>query len=260
MDCFAYSTASTYTIFALSDHFKRRFKTTLYRDVLHVSISLPGVAGDIFFMPYGTVVSWGIERKLLQEFLKELVPFEQESLQVPETDDFTFEEGHVFSISHDHIILPDDQVLSKLALSHGIAQSTKLSSFEVSIQQTINQVKHLPVELEKYGRIPLSRREIRRKMGALFVKRSSINLHVDALDTPEFFWEHPDLEPFYSAMAKYLDLHSRSEALNQRLSVVHELFEMLGSEVNHQYSSRLELTIICLILIEVLLTISKDML
>jgi uncharacterized Rmd1/YagE family protein len=36
---------------------------------------------------------------------------------------------------------------------------------------------------------------------------------------------------------------------------VHELFEMLGNELNHQHSSRLEWTIIWLIIIEVGLSI-----
>jgi uncharacterized Rmd1/YagE family protein len=59
-------------------------------------------------------------------------------------------------------------------------------------------------------------------------------------------------------MANYLDLESRVEVLNQRLGVIHELFEMLGNELNHQHSSRLEWTIIGLIVMEVILTLLRD--
>ena len=59
-------------------------------------------------------------------------------------------------------------------------------------------------------------------------------------------------------VANYLDIETRVEVLNQRLDVVHELFQMLGSELNHQHSSRLEWTIIWLIIIEVILTLLKD--
>ena len=97
-------------------------------------------------------------------------------------------------------------------------------------------------------------------MGELFIERNSINLHLDVLDAPEFFWEYPEMEPLYKMMSNYLDIKSRVEVLNQRLDVVHELFEMLGNELNHQHSSRLEWTIICLIVIEVLLTVSRDLL
>ena len=79
------------------------------------------------------------------------------------------------------------------------------------------------------------------------------------LDTPEFFWEHPELEPFYRRTSHYLDITKRVEALNRRLNVVHELFEILRNELNHQYSSRLEWTIIILIVIEVVVTLMVDL-
>lgn len=47
--------------------------------------------------------------------------------------------------------------------------------------------------------------------------------------------------------------------LNQRLRIVQELFDMLAAELNHQHSSRLEWTIIVLIVIEVLLHVVTDM-
>jgi uncharacterized Rmd1/YagE family protein len=95
-------------------------------------------------------------------------------------------------------------------------------------------------------------------MGELFIERTSINLHMDVLDTPEFFWEYPELEPLYMMTANYLDIRTRVEVLNQRLDVVHGLFEMLGTELNHLHSSRLEWTIISLIVIEVLVSLLRD--
>jgi uncharacterized Rmd1/YagE family protein len=58
--------------------------------------------------------------------------------------------------------------------------------------------------------------------------------------------------------ANYLDIETRVEVLNQRLDVIHELFEMLGTELNHQHSSLLEWTIIVLIVMEVALTLMRD--
>ena len=59
-------------------------------------------------------------------------------------------------------------------------------------------------------------------------------------------------------VSNHLDIENRVTVLNQRLDIVHELFEMLGNELNHQHSSRLEWTIICLIVIEVMLTLLRD--
>jgi len=73
-----------------------------------------------------------------------------------------------------------------------------------------------------------------------------------------FFWEQTDLEPYYNLVKHYLERDRRVVILNQRLAVLQELFDMLAAELNHQHSSRLEWTIIWLIVIEVLLHIVTD--
>lgn len=139
---------------------------------------------------------------------------------------------------------------------YGIAQSIKLGTFEVAIQKTFDSTKQIPEDLARKGDISLSRREIRKKMSQLFIERNSVTL--DVLEIPEFFWGHPELDPLYRMIANYLEIQNRSEVLYHRLDVVHELFQMLGSELNHKHSSRLEWTIIILIVMEVCLTLIKD--
>lgn len=258
MDCRAYCTATSYQIKPLYDAVRGLLKATLYRDVVHIPVSMGDHRGDVLYFSYGVTVCWGLSYESCQIFLNRIKEFEYQPLEEIETDEFTYIVGEVPKIVEDEIILPNDEVISRLAISHGLAQSVKLGTFENAIRKTFNHTKHLPEDLAKHGRIPLSRKEIRRKMGELFIERNSINLHVDVLDTPEFFWEYSELEPLYAMTANYLEIETRVEVLNQRLDVVHELFEMLGNELNHQHSSRLEWTIIWLIIIEVVLSIMRD--
>jgi uncharacterized Rmd1/YagE family protein len=256
MNCLAYCTASSYKIKSFYDKLKP-LHATLYRDVIHVPV--PGLTlGDVFYFSYGVTVCWGLELDQCLAYLNQVKDFEDHSAEDIEKDEFTFTFGEVPKIVEDEIILPDQDVLTRLAISHGIAQSVKLSTFENKVRRIFNHTKHIPEDLAKHGRIGLSRKEIRRKMGELFIERNSINLHVDVLDTPEFFWEYSELEPLYNMTANYLDVESRVEVLNHRLDVVRELFEMLGNELNHQHSSRLEWTIIFLIIMEVVLSLLKD--
>ncbi len=229
---------------------------TRFREVLHIQVR--DQEGDIFFFPFGAIVYWGVEEKTERRIQEEIRPFEQQHLEIIEDEVFDYIYGEHARIEDDEIILPNQDVLTKLAFSHGLAQSVKLGVFEQTIQKTIHLTKELPELLAQQGNIKLSRKDIRRMMGRLFIDRSSINLHQELLDTPEFFWEYSDLESYYSLVAHHLDRERRVSVLNQRLRILQELFDMLAAELNHQHSSRLEWTIIGLIVIEVLLHIVTD--
>ena len=113
------------------------------------------------------------------------------------------------------------------------------------------------MQLATNGKINLSKKNISKKIGELFLVKSKINLHYDLLNTPEFFWEYPEFENQYIIMIKYLDIKSRVEVLNKKLEIIQELLHVLGDEQKHKYSSFLEWIIIILIAFEIVINL-KD--
>lgn len=256
MNCTSYCTASSYKIQPLFEFLQTKGTPQLFRDVIHIELKENNISkGDVFYFSYGVVVCWGLSDAEKSLFLSYVKPFEKHPSLKMERDDLTYVYGDTMKIEEDEVTLQDTHALTKLAISHGLAQSVKLTIFEELIQKTITETKYLPKELAGSGNISLSRKEMSKKMGEIFINRNFINLHADILDVPEFFWNYPELEPFYKMSAHYLDIGKRVDTLNKRLSVVHELFEILSSQLNHQHSSRLEWTIIILIVIEVFLAI-----
>lgn len=255
MNCYALCTSAAYHIKPLFKHFSKIYKANIERDVVHIEIG-DGNIGHAFFFPFGAIVLWNVPDNAKVKLLDEVKSFMHKPLGTIETDEFTYIYGEDARVADDEIILPNADILTKLAISYGIAQSVKLGTFEAAIQKTFDSTKQIPEDLARKGDISLSRKEIRKKMGQLFIERNSVTL--DVLEIPEFFWEHPELDPLYRMIANYLEIENRSEVLHHRLEVVHELFQMLGSELNHQHSSRLEWTIIILIVMEVCLTLMKD--
>lgn len=287
MRCAAYCVATAFDNNGLLSYLKSQYTVTRYREVIHIQLRPESSQSqsqshantivnikdgndlkkdkdsDVFFFPYGSIVCWGLDEHLERDLIQMTRRFILQQVEPIEDDIFSYEVGEPGTqakIEEDEIILPDQDVLTKLAFSHGMAQSVKLAAFEQTIQRTIHLTRELPELLAQQGGIRLSRKDIRRMMGRLFIDRSSINLHQELLDTPEYFWEHSDLEPYYALMAHYLDRERRVSVLNQRLLILQELFDMLAAELNHQHSSRLEWTIIWLIVIEVVLTVGKDIL
>ena len=260
MRCVAYCTASAYDLTGLANFFRRKGHVAkLSRDVLHVAN--PKKLTDIFFFSHGSFVSWGLKRPQEQKIVGYVKEFETSPLPIMETDHFCFRFGEDVSIdSHerfklDVITLDSDNPQVKLAISYGLAQSIKLEAFEDAIQETVKKNSYLPAEMAQRGVIFLSRRSLLKRIGDIFISRSSINLNSEYLDTPEFFWRNPNLEPFYIMTKKFLDIPSRVMALNQKLDVLQELLGILSSQVQHRHSALLEMTIIVLILIEIIISL-----
>lgn len=214
-----------------------------------------GRSAHSFYFSYGCVVTWGLSEREERERLLMLAQhgFMIEPLSEEEVDDFgyTHLEGAKASIAKDVITLTSYQILEKLAISFGLAQSVKLGVFERTVEQTIQETRSIPERMARDGKIRLRRAAITKRIGQLFVDRASINLHSDILDHPEFFWENDEWLSLYVRASKYLEIDRRTEVLNKRLDIIKELFDMLASEMNQNHSNKLEWIIIILILIEV---------
>ena len=225
----------------------------LFRDVVHI----PTKDAETFYFSYGVVLFWGHSEEDEQSLLEVLKKYEREPFDRQERDEFFFWYGERTKIADDEITLQEEDPLTKLAVSYAIAQSLKLTGFEEMVSRTVENGKQIPKDLAMKGKITLSRKETSKKIGEIFLERMHINLHTDILDTPEFFWDNSELEPPYRRMIQYLDVTKRVDLLNRRLGLMHELYEILNSELNHQQSSTLELTIVILIIIEIVLAIVK---
>lgn len=252
MRCSSYTTANTYPLLALKEVLPDKSQYQTYPDALSTAFK----TGTVFVFSYGCIVFWDLTPETEHEFLDILKKVEQNPRPVT-MDVFNYQIGEDQFVKNDEITLArdGDLHLQKLAVSYGLSQSSKLGVFEDRVYQTIQGTEHIPKELSERGRISLSRKDIAKKIGDLFLVRNSVNLHTDILDTPEFFWDHPAYEKLYSYTRSDLDVEARTRVLNTRLDIIRELFEVMGDALNNRHSTMLEWVIILLIFLEVSLTI-----
>nr|ODN85401.1 cytoplasmic protein [Cryptococcus depauperatus CBS 7841]ODN89855.1 cytoplasmic protein [Cryptococcus depauperatus CBS 7855] len=213
---------------------------------------------DVFLFEYGCVVIWGMTEKEEKRFLGSLKKFEIERLSAEdvEMEDLNFYYADYSRIYNDVITLrKGSSYMTKLSLSHALSQSVKISLFEELISATIEQTKDMPKSLSETGKIGLPRSEIMKQIGNLFILRININLVGSILDSPEFFWSFPDLEPLYNAARSYLEIGQRVELLNARVDVLQDMLKLLKESVNSSHGERLEAIVIFLIAIEIVLGI-----
>lgn len=260
MRCVSFCTAKSYDLAGLAKLFKTQHLTVrAYRNVLHVAIFAP--INNAFFFSNGCFVSWGLKKRQEDQLLAMIKPYSYDLLDKIEVDHFAVKKGSETKIrSHersniDIIELHSDDDQLKVAISYGLAQSIKLESYEEKIKITIGKNSHIVEELAQKGKITLPRREINRRMGDIFLERASINLKSEYIDIPEYFWEHPSLEVYYVMTEQFLDIPRRVSAINHKLDVLHDIFQMLTTQLEHSYSTFLEYIVILLIGMEVFFSV-----
>jgi len=259
MRCLSFCTAGNYPLALLSDFFRARgYAIQRFRNVLHMT--RPRQRGDVFFFHHGCFVAWGLSRPQEAEILTHLLDFSIDPLDKIEFHAFICRPGVKTSLTTHPRFNTDiisleasecDNVQIKLAISYGLSQSVKLQFYESSIQKTVAANHAIPRELARCGRISLSRKSIFKRIGEIFLAKSSVNLGSEYLDVSEYFWRYPNLESYYLMAEKFLDIQKRVAILNRRLDVVHDVFVMLNNQLQHRYSSILEIIIIVLIFSEI---------
>ncbi len=228
--------------------------TKRFRDAIYLELD----GGDAWLFDYGILVIWGANFQQRQALLEKLgineanlADFKHEHLK------FTF--GTHSRVGEDTVTIAGEDPLSRLAVSHALAQSLKLNAYENQAQNAIQQYAHLPKELADTGTIKLSRKQTAKIRGRLFNTKSEIILHYGLFDIPEFFWEYPDYEMTYQLMANYLEIQQRVDLLKLKLDTIQQLFQMLADEQKHQHSAFLEWIIIILIPVEIVIFVGEEL-
>ncbi|EME83257.1 uncharacterized protein MYCFIDRAFT_136563 [Pseudocercospora fijiensis CIRAD86] len=207
------------------------------------------------------------ERPLSQKAAASLPPLALPLMTRPldesdfETEEFHFQYDETAEkprIYNDMITLRTSDHMIKLAMSHAIAQSTKLSFFEERMQRTMESAQYVPRRLALEGRLGMDRKEIVGLVGRLFEGRVDVNLSSNMLDTPNFFWDaEPTLHPLYAAVREYLEIKPRIQVLNERCRVFLDLAEILSDSIADVKMTRITWIIIVLIILSILVTCTE---
>mmetsp|Transcript_2089 Transcript_2089/g.4408 ORF Transcript_2089/g.4408 Transcript_2089/m.4408 type:complete len:105 (-) Transcript_2089:322-636(-) len=96
-------------------------------------------------------------------------------------------------------------------------------------------------------------------IGEVFVIRHDVNLHSEILDTPDFFWKEEHFTDVYSMVQAYLEMTGRTAILNTRLDMLCELLDVLQQQLETAHSTKLEWTVIWLIVAEVVLQMLRTL-
>ena len=254
--CCSYDVCDQFDLYEVKKFFEAKYTSQIFKDSLALE-SLDRLK-SIFVFKYGAIVFWGFDQNERVEITEQLRPFMIGTPLSFASEEYSLIKQDDFTIKNDIIPIIDGTLIEKWSYSHALAQSVTLTEFEEKVAQAVEKTKHIPERIATSGKTSLTRKEIAKMRGYLFKVKSEINLKHELLDVPEFFWEFPEVDSCYQRMTTYLEIRQRIEVLNKKLEVIHELFDMLADEQNHQHSAQLEWIIILLITFEVIYNMAKE--
>eukprot|EP00484_Ammonia_sp_Unknown_P028338 CAMPEP_0197027882 /NCGR_PEP_ID=MMETSP1384-20130603/7743_1 /TAXON_ID=29189 /ORGANISM="Ammonia sp." /LENGTH=490 /DNA_ID=CAMNT_0042456801 /DNA_START=15 /DNA_END=1484 /DNA_ORIENTATION=+ len=135
-------------------------------------------------------------------------------------------------------------MMQKLAVSFGIAQSTKLTVFELRTDDNIGLNAAVSTQMAVKGSVGLKTKTIVKRMGRLFIARSELNLRSDVLDTPEHLYENDMFLSEFYRIREYLNIDKRLEVINARFRLMHQLYQIVMHQQETAHGSKLEWIVI----------------
>ncbi len=213
--------------------------------------------GFVVLFRYGVAVLGGLSPLEEDDVLRKLGP--RVAGPLPRLDDeiATLE----FAPEKDDQVPPGGPVQVKdfsperlLVVADALAKSVALAHNERQVSAVFDVIDPLARDLARDGRVPGNRRSILKLIGEALLVDHRMSGRVAVDEKPDVLWDRPDLERLYARLEDEYELRERAGALGRKLGVVQETARALTDLIDAQRSTRLEATIVLLIVFEILIT------
>jgi required for meiotic nuclear division protein 1 len=165
---------------------------------------------------------------------------------------------HQLTFNFNSLIIPELNANVVRIIVLNIAQSVAMDYYEQLGYDILEGTRNFTEELEKYGRIRVSKKNLLRFIGRTLNVKNNIVDNLYVFNSPDIVWEHEYLTKLDRGLRDTFDINMRFRELDYELRIVQENLTVITEILQHRESSRLEWIIIILILVEVIdLFVSK---
>jgi len=206
-----------------------------------------------YLFSYGVVAFAGFNDLEKSNLLKFIRGYAEDEVKEDYREDFEIlinPEAPV-QTTYNAISLPEltDEGLRIVMLN--VAQSVALDYYEDLGLGILADTKRLTDQLERNGKLLISRTDLLKFIGKTLNIKNSIIDNLYIFDAPDSVWEAELLGKMDEGLKKTLDLRMRYGDVDYKLKIVQENLTLFTEFLQNRESTRLEWIIIILILIEV---------
>jgi required for meiotic nuclear division protein 1 len=189
--------------------------------------------GYVFILNYGVVVFANVDDVQSSAFISLLTKYSVNHLENRLQEDFLIED------------------VIRIAMLQ-VAQSLALDFYQEAAQQLFDDSVNLTNQLEEYGRLKISKRNLLKFIGKTLNTKNRIIDNLYLFDTPSVVWENEYLGKVNDGLTQTFDISIRFRELEYMLKRVESNLTVFVELTNAKESKRLEWIVIILIFIEIL--------
>ncbi|HSD06213.1 RMD1 family protein [Flavobacterium sp.] len=156
-------------------------------------------------------------------------------------------------IKNDYVTVPFVNPLVMRIIMLNIGQSVALDYYEELTNELISSSRVYILELEKRGRLSISKSNLLKYIGKVLNVKNSIVDNLYILDDPNLVWDNEELNLLNRQLKANFDINPRFRDLDYRLDIVEDNLRLFTDVLNVRESSRLEWIVIILIFLEIMI-------
>lgn len=219
-----------------------------------------GVNGFVALYRFGVAVMIGLSP------LEEDNVLEQVKLRVSGSHAHVDDESAMLEISPDlddkvppggAITMKDLSEQRLLVVADALAKSVSLGRDEREVNSVFDTIEPFAANLARNGRPPWKRRSMLKLIGQTLLVQHRVSGRVAVEEKPDVLWDRPDLERLYARLEDEYELKERAETLKRKLDTIVETARILTEMIDADRATRLEATIVVLIIAEIIITIGQ---
>jgi len=156
------------------------------------------------------------------------------------------------TFSYTSLVVPEINENAVRIIMLNTAQSVSLELYEALGDEILEDARKFGEQLEKMGKISISRTKLLKFIGRTLNVKNSIIDNLYIFNSPDAAWEQEYLSKLDHGLREMFDINTRFRALDYELRIVEDNLKIFTDLSQNRESNRLELIVIGLILIEVL--------
>lgn len=206
-----------------------------------------------YYCNYGVIVFCGMQEGEMKEAINTVEAFLKDRALTWLRDEFQIRvdpgKDSTFEFAEAVVGKLDEKVIRVAMLN--LAQSVALDYYHSVSENLLAQVKGFADQLERTGKLKISRINMHRFLGKALNTQNDIAENIYIFDAPDLTWEDEYLDKLHQGLIKHFELKVRFSEIEYTLRIIENNLTVFREIIHQRESNLLEFIIILLILVEV---------